>query len=138
MSWSCRYVGIPYADLGRSAAGCDCWGLVRLVYGRELGIALPAYAGSYACAEERREVDALVATEEASGPWRPVTEIRAFDLLLFRVGTYRSHVGLAIDTARMLHVEGEDQAKVASQRAPRWASRFAGAYRHVEGAFNER
>lgn len=133
MSWSCAYVGIPYADLGRSETGCDCWGLLRLVYGRELGIALPAYTGAYACAGERREVDALVASEQACGPWRPVAEIRAFDLLLFRVGAYRSHVGVAIDGTRMLHMDGEDQARVATRLAPRWASRFAGAFRHVEG-----
>ena len=34
--WTQKYVGIPYRDLGRDMTGCDCWGLLRLVYGQEL------------------------------------------------------------------------------------------------------
>lgn len=29
--WWNEYVGLPFADKGRTREGCDCWGLVRLV-----------------------------------------------------------------------------------------------------------
>lgn len=41
------YVGIPYADHRSDRSGCDCWGLVRLVYRERAGVVLPAYAGDY-------------------------------------------------------------------------------------------
>ena len=44
MIWANAYVGLPWADLGRDRTGCDCWGLARLVYAEQLGIALP-YGG---------------------------------------------------------------------------------------------
>ena len=41
-----NFVGIPHADLGRDRAGCDCYGLLRLVYAEDLGIALPSFTGT--------------------------------------------------------------------------------------------
>ena len=52
--WSAGYVGLPWLDGGRSADGADCWGLVRLVYERELGNALPT-SGESSARELARE-----------------------------------------------------------------------------------
>lgn len=41
--WSVKYLGIPYLQGGRTTEGCDCWGLVVIVYDEELGIALPKF-----------------------------------------------------------------------------------------------
>lgn len=133
MSWASRYVGIPQADHGRSELGCDCWGLARLVYARELKIDLPSYTGDYASSQERAEIAALVGTEETNGTWRPVLEIRAFDLLLFRRGRYRSHIGVAVDARLMLHMDGQSHScLVRFADAPSWSARFCGAFRHAE------
>ena len=135
--WPNRFTGVPFADLGRTRAGCDCWGLVRLVYAEVLGIALPSYAGGYVSAEERAGVAALLDAADDSGPWVCVTRegwpIAAFDVLVFRRGGLRAHVGVAIDDARMLHIEGEDQAKVVRFLDPRWCSRLDGAWRFAPG-----
>ena len=131
--WTNAYVGIPYADLGRDRQGCDCWGLARMIYACELGIELPSYQDAYVSAEERAEIAGLLAAQEDHGPWRCVEErARAFDLVLFRRGRFRSHIGVVIEHGWMLHMAGEDQAKVESLAHPRWASRLGGVYRHVQ------
>src|SRR5690606_31436671 len=110
MSWANGYVGIPFRDRGRTRTGCDCWGLARLVYAGELRIGLPDYSGAYASVEERAEIAELLAAAEARGPWRPVAVLQPFDLLLYRRGQHRSHVGIAVGGGRMLHMDGEDRA----------------------------
>jgi cell wall-associated NlpC family hydrolase len=102
------YVGIPFVDGGRDMAGCDCWGLVRLVHFREAGIELPSY-GEIAAAD-------LLATARAmrdgaiSEPWTKVTGAarRAMDVVLMRrlgdSGRAPVHVGIMVDARRMLHI----------------------------------
>lgn len=134
MSWSDRYVGLPAAKLGRDRQGVDCWGLLRLVYWEELLIDLPSYAGDYTDPAERDEVSRLINAAEARGPWQPAHVIRPFDALVFGAGTYRTHIGVAVDRRHMLHVQGRDAAKIERFDQGRWQHRFKGAFRHVEGA----
>lgn len=128
MNWSSRYVGVP-------EAGCHCWELVRRVYAEELGIALPSYEGAVASPEERAEVHALVRGEAEGGPWRHVSDrpgphVRPFDVLVFHRGQWQSHVGIAVDRSRMLHMWS--RSVIDSFTAPRWRARLTGVYRHLE------
>lgn len=136
MNWSDRYIGIPFVDLGRSRKGVDCYGLACLIYAAELGITLPDYVGAYASADEMAEISALM--NGAAGSWIAVTGKAApYDLAVFRRGKLTTHVGIVIRHGLMIHMEGEDAAKVADYRTGRWSSRFVGHYRHgskaVEG-----
>ncbi|NCM96157.1 MAG: C40 family peptidase [Rhodobacterales bacterium] len=130
MNWASRYVGIPFLDRGRTRAGCDCWGLARLIYSDELSIELPSYAEAYASAGETAELAALIDVERR-GPWTPVDQIAAFDLLLFRRGAHQSHIGIAIGARAFIHMQSGDHAKVEPMTRPRFAGRFVGAFRHV-------
>lgn len=132
MSWASPYVGLPQRDHGRDRLGIDCWGLFRLIYLEQLGLELPSYSGLYLDAAEHAEVARIVNAEEAKGLWYPVGHIEPFDLLLFRMGRYRSHIGCALDGRRMLHVQGQDGSKIERFREGRWQHRFTGAFRHVE------
>jgi len=69
------FVGIPHADLGRDRAGCDCYGLLRIVYAEDLGIALPSFTGTYATCAEHAQIAALLAGEAAAGPWQASHEM---------------------------------------------------------------
>lgn len=132
MSWVNRFIGIPFREFGRDRAGCDCWGLACIVYREELGIWLPDYLG-YGSVEEHAEIAALVAGAAASPLWQPVPRPslpEAFDIAVFRRGRLSTHVGLVIRPGILLHVEGEDCAKVARYDRGPMALRLAGHYRH--------
>lgn len=133
MSWSATYVGLPYLDHGRDRRGVDCWGLARLVYRDELGIDLPSYTGLYASAEELSEVHAALADDQARSPWRKVDEAEPFDLFELRCGAFHTHVGVAVNASLMLHVHAGGSVCI-ERLAPRWSSRIAGIYRHVNRA----
>jgi cell wall-associated NlpC family hydrolase len=132
MTWSDTYVGIPQADLGRSELGCDCWGLTRLVYQRELGIDLPSYRGAYVSPDEHEEIAGLISEAEEVGPWRVADHPAPFNLLVFRRGRLRSHLGLRVNSRFMLHMDGTDQARLADLQNGRWRRRLAGEYRHIK------
>lgn len=130
--WTERFVGIPFADLGRDRSGCDCYGLVRLVYREELGISLPDYLG-YASAEEHGEIAALIDGASRLPMWVPVegTPV-AFDIAVFRRGRLQTHVGLIVRRGLMIHMAGEDCAKIEGCEAGVWGRRLSGIWRHVD------
>lgn len=132
MHWSADYVGIPQRDHGRTRAGCDCWGVVRLIYAERLGIHLPSYAEGYASTEERAEIEALIIGAAAAGPWKPIPSRAAheFDLALFRRGRFDSHIGIVVAPGRMLHMMGGDAAKIEAFASPAWERRLRGIWRH--------
>lgn len=45
--WCKEYVGIPFVSGGRTHAGCDCYGLVRLILTEQYGYDLPLLSGDY-------------------------------------------------------------------------------------------
>lgn len=102
--WSARYLGVPFKLHGDTLAGCDCWGLVRLVYREELGIDVPAYAGPVS-AQEAREID-LALGAGGDWPWQAVEPGKAneFDLVTIRFAKVEAHVGLIIEPGLILHV----------------------------------
>lgn len=135
MSWVNKYVGIPFADLGRDFSGVDCYGLVRLIYRDELGIDLPSYVGTYACSDEQAEVAKLLGEAGADGPWRKSDRaIQPFEILVFRQGRFNSHLGIALGRGKMVHVQSADQVKIENFSQPRWRSRLAGHYHHIRAA----
>lgn len=124
-----RYVGIPYLDRGRSMAGCDCYGLVRLVLAELRGIDLPSFVENYVSATDRAALARLIAGEIA--PWQQVEfgQEQPFDGVLMRAGRCLSHIGLVVAPGRLLHVsEGED-SRIERYRVPPLSHRVVGFYR---------
>jgi cell wall-associated NlpC family hydrolase len=127
-----RYVGIPYADRGRDFAGCDCGGLLWLVFREHVGIELPSYDERYLTGADRAAMDALISGE--IGDWREVERgsERRFDGVLMREGRSVCHIGLVTDPGRLLHVG----SGVGSSVIERYGDgsmlkhRIVGFYRH--------
>lgn len=132
MNWSDRFVGIPYQDFGRGRGGCDCWGLACIIYREEMGVSLPDYLGDYAGVDELSEISALITRDRTSPLWLPVSgPALAFDLALFRRGRFSSHVGIVIRHGLMIHMRGDDCAKVEGYADGPWSHRFEGHFRHA-------
>ena len=134
MSWANAYVGLPFADQGRDRTGCDCWGLVRLVFAEKLNIDLLDYQGDYVSAAEHAEIAALINREIDVGPWERTEAPEPFDVLLFRQGRLGNHVGIRITATKMLHMARGEQAKIEDIHGARWGKRYLGAYRHFARA----
>lgn len=130
-AWANNYVGIPYAAFGRTRAGADCWGLACVIYAAELSIQLPDYLG-YASVDERREIDALIAGAEASPLWAARAGApQPFDIAVFRNGRFASHLGVVLRPGLMIHMAGEDRAKIEAYSTGRWGTRLLGHFRWV-------
>jgi len=82
------YVGIPYLKNGRTAAGCDCFGLFLLYYRNEFGIDFPDYkdVGIAALADNFCKVE----------------HPQKHDVIVFDIAGER-HVGIAVSPSRFLH-----------------------------------
>ena len=128
-----KYLGIPFCDHGRGILGCDCWGLVHLVYREELGIILPDLGDLYGNAYARPEVDATVnsATAESWNVDVTTKERRPFDVLTFLRGGIETHVGLWVADNTMLHVMDGMCAAFERYDTAKWSRRFSRALRHV-------
>ena len=134
LHWSASFVGIPFVSRGRTRDGADCWGVVRLVYAEKLGIGLPAYDG-YASAGDHAAVAGQIATAAHGPEWVKVEgRHRPFDVLVFRRGRFDSHVGVQVQPGVMLHAAEEEQSRIESYAAERWAKRLVGVYRHRDVA----
>lgn len=121
------YIGIPYRAEGRDRAGCDCWGLVVLIYREQLGIELPSHTGY------GDPLSAAAAATVAVGrqAWLPVDTPQPFDLVLFNVNGQPHHIGLVIRPGWMLHTAAGKDSCIENYLRPYWRARIEGFYRHV-------
>lgn len=117
------YVGLPWAEGGRAFAGCDCWGLVRLVYEREAGIVLPKY-----CETSRERIKALVRAEKPC--WRAIEmgDERPLDVVLLRWKPW--HIGVVAGRGLMLHMRRGQASVIEPYATGRYRSLVEGFYRH--------
>lgn len=129
MPWTDAYMDIPFAANGRDRKGCDCWGLVRLVYYEQLDIDLPAYDQALA----NQSIPALAAARKIlrteSSRWQPVKKQKAFDLVLFR--GVPGHVGVVVDLGDMLHVCTGMHSIVEPYAGLAWGLKQIGFFRYA-------
>lgn len=131
LHWSAGYVGTVYLDKDLGAAGCHCWGLLRLVYRQEKGIELPGHED--VSPDDARDIDEIVHGEISAGRWQRMDRPQEFDGALFRRGRHDSHMGIMIDRRYMLHSDREAGAAIVERiDTGRWASSFVGFYRHKD------
>ncbi|HYN37894.1 MAG TPA: NlpC/P60 family protein [Rhodospirillales bacterium] len=137
--WAGAYVGIPYRDHGADRSGCDCWGLVRLVYAQRANLILPAYANDYSDESDGNGIGRCVDVARASNVWRRVDGTpQAFDVaemlsvLRSRSGwSYPSlHVGVAPAPGWLIHTEIATGVRLVRLDDRSLGKRIAGFWRH--------
>lgn len=112
--WAEKYMTVPYKAFNRKPdfSGCNCWGLVYLVFQHELGIDLPSYGEL--SAKRIREVHKEVHSSKGVPPWQyrvePGTE-GLYDVAVFK-GVVRgqeaeTHVGIITKPGWCLHTTPE-------------------------------
>lgn len=133
-----KYIGILYRDKGRDFKGCDCWGLVRLIYQNEFDIVLPSYADNYLDSEEAVEISDLINREKLHWKAVPLGQERVGDVVVLRLLGYPMHVGIVIGKNRMLHIMKGINSVVEDYTRVAWKNRVTGIFRHVNfNAVNE-
>lgn len=103
------YIGIPYEYSRLDFQGCDCWGLVSLVYKLDLG---------------------LIITAHDPHDWRLVGGPQVGDVAFFDASAQYQHVGVVLDDRgeQMLHtLPGRD---ACIEPVAKYAATFKGFYRH--------
>lgn len=126
--WAGRYVGLPFAPLGRDRHGLDCYGLLALVYREQFGIILPEY--SYPGTLERGAV-ATVADEAAAGEcWQPTPSPAPGDAVLLALLALPVHCAIVVGDGYMLHALARANSCIERYNGPLWQRRIVGFYRH--------
>lgn len=130
-AWTDAYIGIPFKANGREATGCDCWGLVVMVYAQQLGVRLPGFDGALGdgCAMALRQVAKTIAQQSVE--WARYLVPQPFDVALFRNHGLPSHVGIVVDRNCMLHIADGIDACIERFDGVLWKHKLIGFYRHA-------
>ena len=139
-AWVAGYIGIPFADKGRTRAGCDCWGGVRLALAEQFGIALPDYCDAYRNAHDHDSVSAAVRAGLRDG-WSMVDGApQCGDLLVIKIAGRPWHCGLMVSPTRFLHWPTQPDRRTGKETGTScierldaliWRRRIEGIYRHA-------
>ena len=131
-----KYMRIPFRDHGRDFLGCDCGGIVWLVYHNELGIDLPDWRDRYSCTtlEYSHELTDTVSTMLGeNGIEVDFQDRRPFDVLAFRIRGAEIHVGLVVDIDHFMHIwRGRTTVSVERFSSPMWKNAVTGCFRHAK------
>lgn len=124
-----KYLGIPFKHRGRDEKGIDCYGLVVLLFERELGIKLFDVEGY-----NRQWSDKNYFLSHYHIDWVKVGKLglKKYDVLLFtdkEKEVIPKHIGIYIEDGKFLHCL-EHMPVGMSRLNNLWLPRFHSAYRH--------
>jgi len=102
-----KYINIPYKHLGRSFSGCDCYGIIVLIFKEELGIKLNDYT-ELQYDKDWHEQGKNHIIENITSDWIKIDKpYKIFDCILFfgRHGScIANHIGLYIGEDKFIHI----------------------------------
>lgn len=108
--WWQKYIGIPFVNRGRGLHGIDCGGLVLLVYKNELNKAVAEFDQSYIAWRIREAGQGINYVRERS--FKRVDGPEPFAVAAFARNGLPYHVGICVDSERVLHAKNHEHVKV--------------------------
>ncbi|MBP5698215.1 MAG: C40 family peptidase [Alphaproteobacteria bacterium] len=130
--WCNDYINIPFQEHGRNRAGCDCWGLARIIYKEKLDIDLPTLL-NYENTRDSNAIVELYEKEHLNWVEIPVGEEKEFDILVFKILGLPTHIGIVINKGMMIHCEYKIGTHITEYyNEVQWRNRLAGVYRYAK------
>lgn len=133
--WPSTYFTTPFKPHGRSRAGCDCWGLVKLIYAEQRGIDLPDFAEI--SPEDEAAIPAAIDSQRAAWTAVAFEQRQEFDLVVMRARIVRDgrgmspdmHIGIVTPDLKILHTEWPHGVSCLAPDHPALAGRISGVFR---------
>lgn len=129
---------VPFVDRGSDFAGCDCYGLVRLLYAEVKGVLLPDLGGIAQGADLSPR--AAEVAEACAGTWVevPRPQAKALDVVLMRgivaheghKASRPVHVGCMVNPGALIHIEEGVGVSLVELNHFRIRRRVDGFYRY--------
>lgn len=129
-----KYIRIPFKEHGRGFDGCDCGGLVWLVYKEELGIELPDWRQYYQNTqlESFGELSSTIGTNLGNicNEIPLDAPIRPFDVVSLKIAGHPVHVGVMVTPKTFMHImEGYTNVRQERIDSANWKRRIDGIFR---------
>ena len=125
-----KYLEIPFVDGGRDFGGCDCWGLVALVFREEFGIKLPDY---FISALDTLSIAGAVYEAVASPRWTRLKAPESPCVVVMRADpndpTRLCHVGAYVGDQGILHILDKSGVQLTQPTNMAWERRIGGYYK---------
>lgn len=123
-SWAARYIGRPFRDKGRSLDGCDCFGLLRIIFAERWQIEIPDQQG-YDGTDKKDAATcaALHERERETGNWLSVEagQEREGDIIVIRVIGLPWHYGVVLAPGIAVETKSSRQGSVLMRyREPKY------------------
>jgi len=126
IDWVIPYIGIPYKSKGGGFDGCDCWGLMRLVYQEQKGIILPDFSGLYDDANDAAQAASTIVSGIPSFVKSETPAV--FDIIILRIMGWDCHCGLYLGEGKMLHSMQGHAAAIEDIDSHKWKDRIGGFF----------
>lgn len=122
-----KLIGIPYKFAGRDSDGVDCLGIVQMFYKLFMGVVLPEYL--YSHSNENECCEDTIKRGQFDGNWLPVDQPEYGDLLVFRIKSKPTHVGVYIGDGDFLHCLAGRASCIEKLNSVAWRNRLVGIHR---------
>lgn len=132
-----KYVNIPFSHKGRDFNGCDCYGLVWLIFKTERNITLPNFLDiDYSCGLEDRDnqIEQQYIKQLKQGWVSADAPYKRWDCLIFYTDSRKDiadHIGLYIGDGKFLHTSRKLNDTVVVKLNDFWENRIYDVARWV-------